>query len=398
MSQPLSWLLPALFASSAYAEEATNAAPQVDAGFLSHFPPETVALFGVIFAVSLIMDLFQHRGHKEVSWQNAAVWSVFWVMTSLGFYSYLGWHHAEDHPEWPSLFLTGYVLEKTLSVDNLMVFIAIFRYFGIKSGLQHRILYYGILGAIVFRALFVGVGTGLLLALGPWAEMLFGLFVGWAAIQMLRGGDDDGDGVKDYESMRLVGVFKRFFPVFPKLVGDRFFVNRAEAEEIAKKDPSITLAAGVTRWMTPAFVCLLVVEGSDVLFSADSVPAVIAVSKEPLIVYTSMVFAVLGLRSLYFVVEALTRFLAHLEKAVIFVLFFISLKMFVGAAEHLLHLKIPGWSELSQGTQANYSMFVVLSILAVGVLASLIWPGEEEQAEEAKEHAAGGPEAGNDEG
>jgi tellurite resistance protein TerC len=258
-----------------------------------------------------------------------------------------------------------------------MVFIAIFRFFKIESGLQHRILYWGILGAIVFRAVFVGLGSGLLLWLGAYAEIVFGLFVAWAGIQMLRAGDSE-DEEPEYDKMMLVSVARRFFPVFPKLVGDNFFINRAEAEKAAAGDPSISLPPGTTRWMTPAFVCLLVVEGSDVLFAVDSVPAVIAVTKEPLIVYTAMIFAVLGLRSLYFIVEALTRFLVHLEKAVIFVLFFIAAKMFVGAAEHLLHLNIPYWTALGDGGKANISMFVVLGILAAGVVASLIWPGEEE--------------------
>ena len=347
---------------------------------MSHFPMETVALFATVFAFSLIMDLFQHRDHKEVTLRNAGAWSVFWIATSLAFYGWLKWHHGGEpgREDWASLFLTGYVLEKTLSVDNLVVFIAIFRYFRIASGSQHRILYWGILGAIVFRALFVGVGTGMLALMGPWAEIIFGLFVAVAAVQMLRKGDDDGDGEPDYTSMPLVRLFKRLFPVFPKLVGSDFFVDRTTAERLAKTDPSIVLAPGVKRWMTPAFVCLLVVEGSDVMFSVDSVPAVIAVSKEPLIIYTAMIFAVLGLRSLYFVVEALTKYMAQLEKAVIFVLFFIAAKMFVGAGEHLLHLKVPWWSDLTVATQANYSMYIVLGMLACGIVASLICPGKPE--------------------
>lgn len=369
-----------LFSRDAMGGEASTVPAATD-GALAHFPPETVALFGVIFLASLVMDLVQHKDHREVSWKNAAAWSAFWVGISLLFAGYLRWHHGADHPEWASLFLTGYVLEKTLSVDNLMVFIAVFRYFRIQSGLQHRILYYGILGAILFRALFVGLGTGLLAVMGPWAEVLFGAFVAWAAVQMLRGGDDDGDGEPDYEHMPLVRFFKRAFPVFPKLAGVSFFIDRHEAERIASADPNLKLPAGVTRWMTPAFVCLLVIEGSDVMFSVDSVPAVIAVTKEPLIVYTAMIFAVLGLRSLYFIVEALTRYLAHLEKAVIIVLFFIAAKMFVGAAEHLVHLRVPWWSDLGTTTQATYSMFIVLGILKLGVLASVVWPEKNDDIE-----------------
>ncbi len=350
------------------ADAATSAATGAASGWQSHLPPVTVAIFASIFALSMIVDLVQHRSGKDVSVASAAIWSIFWIFVSLSFCGWLAWYHGGDHPEWASLFLTGYILELTLSIDNLVVFIAIFRFFRIRSGLQHRILYYGILGAIFFRAAFVVLGAGLLKVAGPWAELLFGLFVGWAAIQMLIGRDSDHDGTPDYDKMPLVRAATRFYPVFPKLVGDRFFVTRPEAEAALAQDPeggSVKLAPGVTRWMTPAFVCLLVIEGSDVLFAVDSVPAVIAVTKEPLIVYTAMIFAVLGLRSMFFIVEALTGYLVHLEKAVIGVLLFVALKMLLGAAEHLAGLHLP--FELTP----SVSMYIVLGMLAVGVLASL---------------------------
>ena len=354
---------------------AARASGLTAAGIAAHFPPVTVAIFLAIFAFSLVMDLAQHKDHKEVTVRNAAGWSLFWIALSFGFWGWLRIYHASDHPEWASAFLTGYILEKTLSIDNLMVFIAIFKFFDIRSGLQHRILYFGILGAIVFRAIFVGIGAGLLEVFGPYTEVLFGIFVLYAAVMMLRG-DEDGDGEPDYSTMGIVRVAKRLFPVFPRLVGVKFFVDRPEAEAIAREDANVRLEAGVQRWMTPAFVCLLVIEGSDVLFAVDSVPAVIAVSREPLIVYTAMIFAVLGLRSLYFIVEALTKYLRHLERAVIAVLFFIGLKMFVGAAAHW-GVAVPWWSALSTGEQANYSLLIVLSMLAVGVVASLVLPNEE---------------------
>ena len=359
------------------------------------FPLPTVAIFVGAFIFSLVMDLIQHKDHKPVTVKNAAGWSVFWVTLSLCFAGWLKFYHAEDHPGWFSLFITGYVLEKTLSVDNLMVFIAIFRYFKIKSGLQHRILYFGILGAIAFRALFVGVGSGLLAVAGPWAEVIFGAFVLWAAVQMVRSNDDD-DAEPDYSTMPLVKFFERFFPIFPHLDGVRFFVGREEAEALAKKDPSFKVPAGVKRWMTPAFLALLVVEGSDVMFSVDSVPAVIAVSKDPLIIYTSMIFAVLGLRSLYFIVEALTRFMSQLERAVIAVLFFIGAKMLLGAAQHLFHFKVPWWGYLSEGEQANASLVIVLSILALGVVASFIFPGDPEEHKGGGDDEGGEPENGDE--
>ena len=332
------------------------------------FPLDTVALFSGAFVFSLLVDLYQHRRHRRVTAVNAAAWSVFWIALSLSFYGWIRYRHGEHYA---CMFLTGYVLEKTLSVDNLMVFIAVFEFFKIHSGLQHRILYFGILGAIVFRAIFVGIGSGILMAVGPWAELVFGVVVAWAAIKMLQGREREKDEEPNYEEMGLVRFFRRFYPVFPSLVGSSFFIDRSEAEKAAAKhSPPTALEAGVKRWMTPAFVCLLVVEGSDVLFAFDSVPAVIAVTKEPLLVYTSMVFAVLGLRSLYFLLLILTRYLVHLEKAVILVLFFIAAKMFLVGAEHILHVRAP--FEITP----TASLFVVLGVLSLGVLASLVWPGE----------------------
>jgi tellurite resistance protein TerC len=265
------------------------------------------------------------------------------------------------------MFLTGYVLEKTLSIDNLMVFIAIFRFFGIESGLQHRILYYGILGAIIFRAVFVAIGSTFLIWAGPYAEVLFGAFVAWAGIQMLRGKEDEEQAEPHFDDMLLVRWAQRFYPVFPRLVGHRFFVGPQEVQaELAKEDNAP---------MTPAMVCLLVVEGSDVLFAVDSVPAVIAVTKEPLLVYTAMIFAVLGLRSLYFILVVLTKYLVHLEKAVIAVLFFIAAKMFLGAAGH--------WVTDLPHLSPALSMYIVLGILGLGVAASLVWPAKSDEGDSA---------------
>ncbi|MBT9561210.1 MAG: TerC/Alx family metal homeostasis membrane protein [Myxococcales bacterium] len=340
---------------------------------VDHYPLDTIAIFSVAFVFSLVMDLLQHKEHKEVTVSNAAGWSLFWVALSLGFWGWVNYRHGS---EWGSMFLTGYVLEKTLSIDNLMVFIAIFKFFRIDSGLQHRILYFGILGAIVFRFIFVAIGTGFLKLAGPWALVVFGLFVAWAGIQMLRGGDDDEGKEPDYHLMPIVKFFTRFYPVFPKLVGDRFFVDSAEAEQIAKKD-GLSLAAKAARYMTPAFVCLLVVEGSDVLFAFDSVPAVIAVTQEPLLVYTAMIFAILGLRSLYFILVVLTKYLAHLEKAIIYVLFYIAAKMFIEAWHKFHEAGYVGW-ELPIHIDPTVSMFIVLGMLGLGVVASFIWPHKED--------------------
>jgi len=284
-----------------------------------------------------------------------------------------------------SMFLTGYVLEKTLSVDNLMIFIAIFKFFNIKDILQHRILYFGILGAIIFRGVFVGLGTFLLMFAG-YAELLFGLLVFYAGWQMWRSSEEEDDEEEpEYEDMWLVKFFNRFYPIFPKLVGKNFFISGKKAAEEAENDDDIDVDTSVTRYMTPAFVCLLVIEGSDVLFAVDSVPAVIAVTREPLLVFSSMIFAILGLRSLYFVLVVLTKYLVHIETAVIFVLFFIAGKMFIHSYDNFDNKQnfdlpdLPHWLHI----EPQVSMYIVLGILSLGVIASLIWPGEDEEEEEA---------------
>ena len=345
-------------------------------------PMDTLLIFIGAFIFSLVIDLLQHKNSKEITFVGSVVWSVFWILLSLGFYGWVNYHHGSTCG---SLFLTGYVLEKTLSVDNLMIFIAIFKFFNIRDVLQHKILYWGILGAIVFRGIFVGLGSLLLMFEGV-AYIVFGLLVGYAAVMMLGGEDDEEEEDPDYENMWLVKMFNKLYPIFPGLIGDQFFVNKQEVEEAKNKDPDLQdfeVKSDITTWMTPAFVCLLVIEGSDVLFAVDSVPAVIAVTKEPLLVYASMIFAILGLRSLYFVLVVLTKYLVHLEKAVVFVLFFISFKMFLHAYEHysiatsLPH--IPEWLHITP----NMSMFVVLTLLTIGIVASLIFPGEDEDEEEA---------------
>jgi tellurite resistance protein TerC len=381
---------PLLLIGSAWGADgaATNAATSVDLNSYCTpdvplgFPTETVAIFLGAFVFSLIIDLMQHKNSKEITFASSVIWSIFWILLSLGFYGWVMYHHGSTCG---SLFLTGYVLEKTLSVDNLMIFIAIFKFFNIRDVLQHKILYWGILGAIVFRGVFVGLGSLLLMFEGI-AYIVFGLLVGYAAIMMLGGEDDDDDEDPDYEDMWLVKMFNKVYPIFPSLVADRFFVNKQEVEEAKTKDPDLQdfeVKSDVTKWMTPAFVCLLVIEGSDVLFAVDSVPAVIAVTKEPLLVYSSMIFAILGLRSLYFVLVVLTKYLVYLEKAVVFVLFFIAFKMFLHAYEHyspgtsLPH--VPEWLDITP----NVSMAVVLGLLTIGIVASLIFPGEDDEEEEA---------------
>ncbi|HDG1678740.1 TPA: TerC/Alx family metal homeostasis membrane protein [Kluyvera ascorbata] len=329
------------------------------------FPAETVLVFVALSVGAIAIDLFMHRHDKPISLKSAALWSVFWVMVAMVFASFLYVHHGA---EVASLFITGYALEKVLSVDNLFVMMAIFSWFAIPDRFRHRVLYWGIIGAIVFRGIFVAIGTGLL-SLGPYVEVVFALIVAWTAVMMLKS-KDESDEIQDYSQHLAYRLVKRFFPIWPKLKGHAFLLNQQEVdEELAKpenRDVAIGRGAKAARYATPLLLCVAVVELSDVMFAFDSVPAIIAVSREPLIVYSAMMFAILGLRTLYFVLEALKQYLVHLEKAIILLLFFIAVKLGLNATDHIWH---HGYS-----LSATTSLYVVLSVLALGILASVLFP------------------------
>jgi tellurite resistance protein TerC len=332
------------------------------------FPLETALIFFAVIGLSVSLDLFAHRNAKEITVLDASLWSAGWIGLAVAFYAYL-WIRFDK--QWADLYLAGVALEKSLSVDNLMVFMAIFASFSIKGALQHRILYWGILGALVFRAIFVAVGAGVF-QLAPWIGFGFAAIVAWSGWKMLSAGGDD-DEITDYSQHWSVTLTERIMPIFPRLHAERFFVTRAVVRELAKADPSLKLAKDAAIFATPAFLCLMAIETSDVMFSFDSVPAVIAVTQEPMLVYAAMIFAILGLRSLYFVLAALTRYLVHLEKAVIALLFFIAFKLTLQSGEQVF-----GWNFLHIG--ANASLLVVLGTLAAGVVASLVWPAKEDKA------------------
>ncbi|VVN70637.1 hypothetical protein PS710_00400 [Pseudomonas fluorescens] len=331
------------------------------------FPPLTMAVFVGLAVGALLLDMVTHRGDKPISLVKASIWSIFWIAISLAFAGFL---YVQHGPDVASLFVTGYALEKVLSVDNLFVFMAIFAWFKVPDGLRHRVLYWGIIGAIVFRGVFVAIGTGLL-AFGPWVEVVFAVIVAWTAVMMLRAGGDDEEE-EDYSKHMAYRFAQKLFPVWPKLHGNNFFVTRKDLQAELQKpeNKGMTLAAKGTLFATPLFLCLVVAEVSDILFAFDSVPAVIAVSREPLIVYSAMLFAILGLRTMYFVLEALKRYLVHLEKSVIALLFFIAVKLGLNATDHMFH---HGYT-----IDANTSLMIVMVVLVIGVIASLIFPGKEE--------------------
>lgn len=336
------------------------------------FPIETVAVFAILSIGAIIIDLYMHRDDKPIPLKSAIYWSIFWIVTAFAFAGFLYVHHGA---EVASLFMTGYALEKVLSVDNLFVIMAIFSWFSVPESFRHRILYWGIIGAIVFRGIFVAIGASLL-SLGPWVEVVFALLVAWTAVIMLRG-NDDGDEVEDYSQHIAYRSVKKLFPVWPKIKGHAFFLNQKEVDEELAKPENKEITIGRTSkakvYATPLLLCLAVVELSDVMFAFDSVPAVIAVSREPLIVYSAMMFAILGLRTLYFILEALKKYLVHLEKSVIALLFFIAFKLGLNSTDHIFH---HGYT-----IEATTSLWVVIGTLTLGILASFIFPEKNEEDE-----------------
>ncbi len=311
-------------------------------------------LFVGLVVAALLIDLFAHKQDKPVSLRDATLWSFFWIALSVAFAGYITYSHGKDQG---MLFLTGYFLEKSLSVDNLFVFIAIFSSFAIKPEFQHRVLYYGILGAVVMRMIFVGLGASVIALFGPWALTTFGLFVLWTAWKMWQESRKECEAMEDYSNHWSVRMTRRFLPVYPQLDGHNFFTRQ-----------------GGILCATPLLLCLVTVEIADVMFAFDSVPAIFSIFaglKEPLnvstqtfLVYTSNIFAILGLRSLYFLLAAANRFLHHLEKAVIAILVFIGVKMLLGVFDAF---HIP----------PVMNLVIVLGLLAAGVIGSYIFPQKE---------------------
>ena len=306
--------------------------------------------FMAIVVVCLWVDLHAHKADQPISMRNALLWSIFWIALACAFGVYVGVTHGIGHA---SLYFSGYLLEKSLSVDNLFVIMAIFGSFSIKDQYQHRVLYYGIVGALVLRMAFVAAGNSLVQMFGPYALAAFGLFVLWSAWKMWQHMRSPHEEVQDYSTHWSVRFTQRILPVAHHLHGHDFFVK--EPAHADRPESKLVWKA------TPLFLCLVVVELSDVMFAFDSIPAIIAITQDPFLVYTSNIFAILGLRSLYFLMAAAKRYLIHLEKAVIAILAFIGLKMLLSVAG-VIHLS------------PMLSLAVVGALLALGIVASLVFP------------------------
>lgn len=289
--------------------------------------------FNVLVLGMLALDLVVfHRKAHVVSLREAATWSVVWICLALLFNL---WLYIDSGRETALEFLTGYVIEKSLSVDNLFVFLAIFSYFAVDPKYQHKILFWGILGALIMRGIFIVVGATLLTSF-HWMIYVFGGFLIYTGLKMLRSGDEK----LDLEGNSLVRWLRGHFRFTKDYHGDKFFV---------RKDGLL--------WATPLFMVLCVVEFTDVIFAVDSIPAIFAVTSDPFIVYTSNVFAILGLRALYFLLAGVMEMFHYLKVGLSLVLVFVGIKM-VGVEFY----KIP----------IGISLGVIGGILFVSIIASII--------------------------
>ncbi len=290
--------------------------------------------FHIFIFVMLALDLgvFNKKSHK-VPVKEALTWSFVWITLALifNFFIYLKFGKIKALE-----FLTGYVIEYSLSVDNIFVFILIFSYFAVKDEYQHHVLFWGILGALVMRGLFIFAGIALINRF-HWIVLIFGGFLVYTGIHMLF----QKDTAVDPEKNAVLKFFRKFLPVSDSHHGDRLFIRQNHK-----------------LYATPLFLVLLVIESSDLIFAVDSIPAILAISHERFIVYTSNIFAILGLRSLYFAVSGIMGYFRFLKVGLAFVLSFVGTKMLLA----FFDFEIP----------IIYSLLVIVSILSVSVLASVV--------------------------
>jgi tellurite resistance protein TerC len=330
-------------------------------------------LFTLFVLGMLALDLgVFHREAHVVSVKEAATWSVVWVSLAMVF-CVLFWQYAHHKlPTYEPLltelaskgitgadaaaaaakladqstleYLTGFVVEKALSVDNIFVFVVVFSYFAIPAQYQHRVLFYGILGALIFRIIFISLGAALMQF--HWVIIVFGVFLILTGIKILFAPEKPIEPEKN----PVIRLLKKFIPVTPTLEGDKFFLRKS----------------GVL-YATPLFVCLVFIEITDIVFAVDSVPAIFAITKEPLIVFTSNVFAILGLRALFFLLAGVMHKFRFLKYGLGIILVFVGLKMVW--LNDLFGGKFP----------VGMSLGIIGGILAISVVASLAIPPRTEK-------------------
>jgi tellurite resistance protein TerC len=313
-------------------------------------------LFYVLVIIMLLVDLsmFGRKGQHEVNVSEALRMTVVWIAVSFLFCLGIYLFYPVDSHEKAMEFIAGYLIEKSLSMDNLFVFLMLFSFFGIERKYQHEVLFWGIFGALVLRSIFIFAGAAMVMRF-EWVLGLFGLFLLYTGAKMFS---HDDDQMVDPSQNIIVKWFRKIYPVTDKMRGGRFFV-----------------VENGRRLATPLFVALLVIETTDVAFAVDSIPAVFSVSCDPFIVLTSNVFAILGLRALYFALAAVAKYFSYLKYGLGIILMFVGVKMLLSMNEYInaigswvgLDLQVPH-IEIS----TPVSLAVIFGLLFLSMIMSVV--------------------------
>lgn len=297
-------------------------------------------LFYVLVLVMLVIDLksFGKKGQHEVSVSEAIKMTAVWIGVSLLFCAGIYFLYPGDSHEKAMEFLAGYLIEKSLSMDNLFVFLMLFSFFGIQRKYQHEVLFWGIFGALVLRSIFIFAGAAMVQRF-EWILGIFGVFLIYTGIKMFSHKDDES---VDPSKNIFVKLFKKFFPVTDQMHEDKFFIVE-QGKHLA----------------TPLFIALLVIETTDVAFAVDSIPAVFSVSRDPFIILTSNIFAILGLRALYFALAAVAKYFTYLKYGLGIILSFVGIKMLM---EVLWDIEVP----------TLWSLAIIFGLLVLSMLLSVV--------------------------
>src|SRR5688572_19885460 len=289
--------------------------------------------FNVFVLLMLVLDLgVFHRKATVITVKEALTWTAVWVLLAFLFNVFVFYQLGEEKA---FEFFTGYLIEKSLSVDNIFVIILIFSYFNVPAAYQHKVLFWGILGALVMRVCFILAGVELIHKF-HWLIYIFGGFLIFTGIRILT----QGDLKLNPEKNPVVKFVRKIFRVTPDFEGDKFFIKRDNI-----------------LWATPLFVVVVLIEATDLIFAVDSIPAILAVSEDSFIVYTSNVFAILGLRSLYFALAGMEKYFTHLKYGLSAILIFVGVKMCIAD-----YFKVP----------IEISLAFIILTLAVSVLSSMV--------------------------
>ena len=299
------------------------------------------AVFATVVVILLALDLgLFHRKPREIGVKESLFLSSFYIFIGLAFG---GWVWINLGSVSGKEYLTGFLVEKTLSMDNIFVISLIFAYLGIPRLYQHRVLFWGILGVILLRGIVIGLGAWLVASF-HWVLYIFALLLIFTGIKMLLPGDDEPD-IEDNPALKIM---RRIFRITPEILGQRFFIRQPDEK-----------TGVMALWVTPLFIAMILIEIVDLIFALDSIPAIFAITTDPFIVYTSNIFAILGLRALYFALSAVIDRFIYLKPALAMILVFIGSKIFIA--------DLAGWEKFP----SSVSLGVTVALIVGGILYSL---------------------------